>query len=99
MDFNYAVVPALIVLIGILISWLSTRLILSLRRKSYPTWRKVTERIVLSLVTLAAVAVAASSGFNAIALYYFRHPPPGQMYLVNGHKMPWPTAAHSRRTA
>jgi pimeloyl-ACP methyl ester carboxylesterase len=86
-DFNYIVVPALIVLIGILIAWLATRRILSLRGKSYPTRRKMTERIVLALVALAAVALAASSGFNAIALHHFRSRPPGQMYRVNGHTM------------
>ncbi len=87
MDFPYVVVPALIVLLGILIAWLSTRRILSLRRKSYPRWRKITERIVLSLAALAAVAVAGSSGWNAIELYQFRHPPPGETYLVDGHQM------------
>src|ERR1700722_18216114 len=87
MDFHYVVVPALIVLTGSLIAWHSTRRILSLRRKSYPKWRKITECIVLSLVALVAVALTASSGFIAVALYFFRHPPPGQIYLVNGHRM------------
>jgi pimeloyl-ACP methyl ester carboxylesterase len=87
MDFPYVVVPALIVLIGILTAWLSTRRILSLGRKSYARWRKITERIVLSLVALTAVTVAGSSGLNAIALYRFRNPPPGETYLVNGHQM------------
>jgi pimeloyl-ACP methyl ester carboxylesterase len=87
MDFDYVVIPALIVLAGILIAWLSIRGVLSLRRKTLPAWRKKTERLVLSLIAFVAVALAASSGFNAIALYYFRHPPPGQMCLVNGHKM------------
>lgn len=87
MDLNYVVVPALLVLIGILIAWLSTRRILSLRGKSYPTWRKVAERIVLSLMTLAAVAVAGSSGFNAMVLHHFRASTPGEVYLVNGHRM------------
>jgi hypothetical protein len=63
MDFDY-VVPALIVLIGVLSAWLSTLRILSLRRMTYPTWRNVTERIVFSLVTLAAVAIPWSSGFS-----------------------------------
>jgi pimeloyl-ACP methyl ester carboxylesterase len=86
-DVDYAVVPALIVLIGILIAWFSTRRVLSLRNRTLPTWRKMTERIVLSVVVLVAVAVAASSGFNAIALHHFRSRPPGQMYRVNGHTM------------
>jgi pimeloyl-ACP methyl ester carboxylesterase len=98
MDFDYVVIPALIVLAGIFIAWLSIWRVSSLRKKACPTWRKVTERIVLSLVVLVAVALAAISGFNAIALHYFRRSPPGQMYVVNGHKMRidctgsgWPT--------
>jgi pimeloyl-ACP methyl ester carboxylesterase len=87
MDFLYVVAPALLVLAGILIAWLSTRRVLSLRSTSYPAWRKHTEGIVLSLLALAAVALASSSGWNAIALYWYRHPPPGQSYLVDGHKM------------
>jgi pimeloyl-ACP methyl ester carboxylesterase len=87
LDFNYVVAPVLIVLAGILVAWLATRRIQSLRGKSYPAWRKVTERIVLSLVALVAVVLAASSGFNAIALHHFRSNPPGQMYQVNGHQM------------
>jgi hypothetical protein len=86
-DFNYAVAPALIVLAGIVVAWLATRRILSLPGKSYPAWRKVMERIVLSLVGLAAVLLAASSGFNAIALHRFRSNPPGRMYQVNGRQM------------
>jgi pimeloyl-ACP methyl ester carboxylesterase len=50
-------------------------------------WRKIPQCIALCLVTLVALALAASSGFNAIALYHFRHPPPGKMYWVNGHRM------------
>ena len=87
MDFFYVVLPALLVLAGILIAWLSTRRLLSLGGKSYPGWRKITERIVLSLVAVAALAVAGSSGWNAIALYRVRHPPPGKTYLVDGHTM------------
>jgi pimeloyl-ACP methyl ester carboxylesterase len=86
-DPLYVVAPALIVLAGILVAWLATRRLLSLRSKSHPAWRKVTERIVLSLMALVAVVLAASSGFNAIALHHFRSKPPGQMYRVNGHQM------------
>ncbi|MFL6428834.1 MAG: alpha/beta hydrolase [Acidobacteriaceae bacterium] len=86
-DLQYAVIPALIVLIGILIAWFSLRRIRSLGRKSYPAWRRLTERIALALITVGAVAVAVSSGYNAIAQYRFRAHPPGQMYTVNGHRM------------
>jgi pimeloyl-ACP methyl ester carboxylesterase len=86
-DIHYVVIPALIVLAGILVAWFSTRRLVSLPSKNYPGWRKLTERIALSLVALGAIAGAASSGYNAIALHRFRSHPPGRIYLVNGHKM------------
>ena len=85
MDFDYVVVPTLVALIGILVAGFSTLRILSLRRRSYPMWRKVTERIVLSFAALIAVAIAGISGFNAIALRANKLP--GKTYLVNGHGM------------
>jgi pimeloyl-ACP methyl ester carboxylesterase len=87
MDFAYVVAPALIALLATLITWLSTRRLLSLRSKNYPSWRRITERIVLPLVAVAAAAVAAGSGWNAVALYQDRHLPSGATYLVDGHTM------------
>src|ERR1700730_814829 len=80
-------IPALFVLVGIAVAWLATRRLLLLRSKTYPRWRKATEGIVLFLLAAAAMVIAASSGFNAAALYRFRHSPPGQMFLVGGHAM------------
>jgi pimeloyl-ACP methyl ester carboxylesterase len=80
-------VSVLFVLLGIGVAWLAAGRLLSLRGKSYPVWRKATERIVLSLLVLAAVAAAASTAFNAAALYRFRRSPPGQTFLVDGHAM------------
>jgi len=87
MNFGYVLIPVLFVLMGILIAWLVARRLLSLRSRSYPRWRKAAEGVVLSLLALAAVLVAGSSAFNAIALYRFRHSPPGQTFLVDGHAM------------
>ncbi len=87
MNFAYGLIPVLLILMGILVAWLATRRLLSLRSRIYPGWRKATESIVLSLLAVAAVAVAGSSAFNAIALYRFRKSPPGQMVLVDGHAM------------
>lgn len=89
MDFNYIVVPALILLLGVLIVWLSIRRILSLSSKNYRKWRKITERVVLSAISIVMAAIAAMAAFNAIVLYSFRikNPPPGAIYFVNGHKM------------
>jgi pimeloyl-ACP methyl ester carboxylesterase len=86
-DVEYVVIPALIVLIGILIAWISISWALSLRNKTLPTWRKLSEGIVLSCIALIAIVLACSSGFNAIALHHHRSRPPGQIYLVNGHRM------------
>jgi pimeloyl-ACP methyl ester carboxylesterase len=48
----------------------------------------VGETIVFGGTALVAVAVAACSGFNAIALHHFRAKNmPGQLYAVNGHAM------------
>jgi len=86
MNFAYQI-PALFVVVGIAVAWLATRRLLSLRSKAYPRWRKATEGIVLLLLAVAAGVIAASSGFNAAALYSFRHSPPGQTFLVGGHTM------------
>jgi pimeloyl-ACP methyl ester carboxylesterase len=87
MNVGYVLIPVLFVLMGILVAWLAGRRLLSLRSRSYPRWRKATEGVVLSLLALAAVLVAGSSAFNAVALYRFRQSPPGQTFLVDGHAM------------
>jgi hypothetical protein len=87
MDFDYDVVPALIVFGGILIAYLSVRRLLMVRRTSLPSWRKATEGIGLSLLGLVSLVLAGSSGWNAMRLLYFRSQPPGRIYRVNGHRM------------
>ena len=89
MDFDYVVMPALVLVVGILLVWLCVRRILSLSTKSYKMWRKVSERIVLSIVVLGLAALSGSGAFNAIALHHFwgLNPPPGDIYVVNGRQM------------
>jgi pimeloyl-ACP methyl ester carboxylesterase len=87
MHVGYVLIPVLFVLMGILVAWLAAQRLLSLRSRSYPRWRKATEGVVLSLLALAAVLVAGSSAFNAVALYRFRQSPPGRTFLVDGHAM------------
>ena len=89
MDFDYGVVPALILLFAVAIIFLCVRRILSLSTKSFRTWRKVVERIVLSIAVLFWAVIGVSAGFNAIALGWLRahNPPPGDNYTVNGHTM------------
>jgi len=89
MDFDYVVIPALILLLGVLVIWLSVRRVASLSAKVPQKWRRVAERIVLSAVVLVAAAVTVCASFNSIALLRFRghNPPPGETYIVDGHKM------------
>jgi pimeloyl-ACP methyl ester carboxylesterase len=87
MDFNFVVLPALIALTGLLVAWLSTWRIRSLANKNSSSWRRIAERIPLSLLALAGVVIAGSSIFNAIVLHRFRTSPPGEIHAVNGHRM------------
>ena len=89
MDFDYVVLPAILFVVGVLVIWLSVRRFCSLSTKSYRTWRKVAERIVLSVVVILVAVLTGSSAYNAIALHLFwaANQPPGAFYSVNGHKM------------
>ena len=89
MDFDYIVMPAIILMLAVLLTWLSIRRMRSLSTRPYRRWRKDAERIVLSVVVFLAVAVAGYSSFNAIALHHFwaRNPAPGEIVAVGGHKM------------
>ncbi len=89
MDFDYVVAPSLILLVVVLVSGFCLYRARMLHIKRYGKWRRNTERIVLSLVILVAVAVCGSSIFNALAVHHYRamNPPPGNLYAVNGHKM------------
>ena len=89
MDFDCVVMPAIILLVGTLIVALCVRRFLTLYTNSHRTWRKLVESTALSIVALAAVAVAGSSSSNAIARHRFwaTNPPPGAFYNVNGHPM------------
>jgi len=89
MDIDYTVAPALILLGGVAVVWLSLRRIFSLRSKVSRRWQRVAERVILSAVILVAAAVAGNVSYNAIAVHWFRghHPLPGTIYLVDGHHM------------
>jgi hypothetical protein len=81
MDFDYVVMPVIILALGMLAIWLSVRRMRSLSANAHPAWRKVTERIGLSIAVLLAAAVVGSSSFNAIVLHRFwaHNPAPGKI--------------------
>jgi pimeloyl-ACP methyl ester carboxylesterase len=89
MDFDYVLLPAIILLIGILVIWLSIRRIRSVSAQASARGRRIAEYIALTAVILATLALAGSASFNAITLLWFRarNPPPGEIYNVHGRKM------------
>ncbi len=89
MDFDYVVMPAILIAIAIVVTWLAVNRIRSVSARPYRLWRKLTERIVLSISVLLTVAVAGNSLFNTIAMHRFwaLNPCPGDIYTVNGHRM------------
>jgi len=89
MDFDFVVLPTLIFVVGVLVIWLSLRRLRSHSTKSYRTWRKIVERIALSVVVLLAAGLAGSSAYNTIVLHHFwaTNSPPGVIYSVDGHRM------------
>jgi pimeloyl-ACP methyl ester carboxylesterase len=87
MDFLYGLLPALLVILGILIAALCLRRLLSLRDRPYSTARRFFERLVFSVIALVFLAIGLSSGINALLLHHERAPMPGRLYEVNGHRM------------
>jgi pimeloyl-ACP methyl ester carboxylesterase len=81
--------PVIVLGIGVSIVWLSFRRVLSLPAKVRRLGRRRVEQVVLSLIIVLAAAVTASSAFNAITIWSFRprDPTPGNIYVVDGHKM------------
>jgi hypothetical protein len=60
-----------------------------LSTKPYARWRRIGERIILSLVIFVFLAAGASTAFNALAIHHYRaiYPPRGKPYTVDGYKM------------
>lgn len=89
MDFDYVVMPALILVIALLLVWLCVCRMRALSTRACSRGRKIAEFTVLSFLLLLAVVAGGSSSFNAIRLYYVRttNPLPGNLYTVDGRKM------------
>jgi pimeloyl-ACP methyl ester carboxylesterase len=89
LNANPLTLPIAIVLVAILVVALSIRRLRTLQRTPHPTWRRITEWVLLSLVILVFVVAACSTIYNAAALRYYRaiYSPPGKIYSVNGHDM------------
>jgi pimeloyl-ACP methyl ester carboxylesterase len=88
-DRDLVIAPAIVLGIALLVSGLCFHRIRTLGIKGYRKWRGISERIVLSLVVLVAVAAGAGTTFNAVATHHYRarHAAPGNLYVVDGYKM------------
>jgi pimeloyl-ACP methyl ester carboxylesterase len=89
MDRDLIVAPAFVLLIVLLVLGLCFFRFSVLHVKSYPKWRRISERIILAIVVLIAVAAGSGAAFNAFATHHYRalHRAPGSLYLVDGYKM------------
>jgi hypothetical protein len=87
MDINYVVIPAVLVLVLAIAVSCSLRRIFLLNKSEHSRARKLIDCTILWPFTLISMVVGLSTAFNAIALYWYRHPPPGKMYQVNGYLM------------
>lgn len=89
MTFNYVFLPIVILAVGVFLVWLSVRRMVSPSMGTYSTWRRIAERVVLSIVVLVVAMVVGSTSYNAIAVNYFwsHNPAPGRIVDVDGHGM------------
>src|SRR5258708_4810474 len=88
MYFDYVVAPSLILIVAVLVSGFCLRRIL-VHTKRYRKWRRISERVALSIVFLVAVFLGGSTTFNALVIRHYRamNPAPGNLYGVDGRKM------------
>jgi pimeloyl-ACP methyl ester carboxylesterase len=88
MTANY-VALAIVLAVSVAVCAFSVRRWGKLRDERYKNWRRVVERVVLAGISACLLIVLASTAFNAFATQYYwaKHPVPGQIYKVDGHKM------------
>jgi pimeloyl-ACP methyl ester carboxylesterase len=87
MDINYVVIPAVVVLVACAAASCTIWRLTQLNKSGRSPARKLIERTILWPFTMIFLAVGLSTTFNAVALYWYRQPPPGNVYRVNGQLM------------
>ena len=89
MVFYSVLIPCLLLLIAALVVRLTVRSIRKLRRLTSNRARRIAAVSLLAICSVVAIALAATSTINAIAVYRYRalHPPPGTIYRVDGYDM------------
>ena len=89
MDFDYAVVPAALLVVAIGVLWFSIRYLRTLSSRPRVKVARMLDLTILIGANVLIVGVGVSSCVNAVLTASFRmkHPEPGVDYLVNGKKM------------
>ena len=82
MDLPYVALPAIIVLVCTWVGWVSLRKGVQRFKR-----RAGVSASVFALFAFCLLGVAVSTGLNAALLYQSRHPVPGVLYQVCGHRM------------
>ncbi len=89
MDFEYFAAPAVLSLLCVTVAWLAVRHVRTLPTRFTSRALRAFDRLVLFAMIAGSAALAISAAFNALSLLRFREfaRPPGETYLVNGHRM------------
>jgi len=76
-DFYSSVAPGLVIVFALFVSLLCFRRIRMLSARPYARWRRICERIALSVAIVVFLAAGASTLFNALAIHHYRavYPP------------------------
>ncbi|MDQ2924272.1 MAG: alpha/beta hydrolase [Acidobacteriota bacterium] len=89
MHIDFAVLPAIIVVASLTVTTLALRSLRNFRNANTSQNPRKIKRAALSLLALCGLAIAVSTGINALIAAHFRSPStaPGTIYTVNGLKM------------
>jgi len=89
MDLDYFAAPAVLLVLGALVAYISVRNLRSLPRRFPHRGLRVLDQTILIALIVGTVSLSLSAGYNAVALVRFHalSRPPGKMYMVNGHRM------------
>jgi len=89
MDFDYAVVPATLLLAAIAVLWLSIRHLRKLPLRTSSRAVFALDLTILAGINSLVLVVGINSCVNAMMMASFRmrNPEPGRDYRVNGHRM------------
>ena len=81
--------PIVIAVVAILLVAICIRRLRTLRQDRFSRPRRITERVLLSLVVFVCAFLACTTIYNAAAMRYYAaiYPAPGKMYRVDGYDM------------